>query len=181
VDVFGRILKRSVRGLDRFLHWVFERKKARKSSSAVPAVEPAREAIPALIPLEPERRGAARDVHSFEQRRRGGPLTGEAPPKAHGPRHGGGGQRRGRGGSEASRGRSPRPKPSRDTARRPAEFEDAAFPELPVLDYDELSVAEIEQRVEQLARPDVRRLLAYETANKHRKRVVEVLERRLAA
>src|SRR5437870_5042104 len=45
-------------------------------------------------PMRP--RGAGADERSFEQRRRGGPVTGSAGPKARGPRHGGGGKRRGR-------------------------------------------------------------------------------------
>ena len=49
-----------------------------------------------VVPLEStERTGAARDERSFEQKRRGGPVTGEAPFEV-GPRHQGGSRRRGR-------------------------------------------------------------------------------------
>lgn len=116
---------------------------------------------PALLPATPEPRGSARDERSFEQRRRGGPVTGEAPPKIHGPRHTGGGRRRGRTDGELDE-------------------DEAIFPDLPIFDYDELPAREIEARIDSLEAPDVRVVLAYETRNKHRKSVIEAIERRLA-
>ena len=106
-----------------------------------------------------ERRGSTRDEHSFEQRRRGGPVTGEAPPKTHGPRHTGGRHKRG---------------------RDPTDSEDALFPDLAVLDYDELSVPEIVERLGALDEAEARGVLRYEVSNKARKSVIDAVERRLA-
>jgi hypothetical protein len=113
----------------------------------------------AEAPSNVPRRGAARDARSFEQKRRGGPVTGGAPAKAKGPRHGGGGKRRGR-------------------SRRVEESEAII---LPIEDYDELSVAEIRERLEGLAPGEVLRLRDYEVENKHRKSVVTAMDERLAA
>lgn len=109
----------------------------------------------------PGTRGSGRDARSFEQQRRGGPLTGEGPSKIHGPRHGGGGRRRGR-----------------DEGR---DRDEALYPDLPILDYDELSAGEIEMRIRVLAPTELRAVLDYEAANKNRKSVVDAVARRLAA
>jgi hypothetical protein len=120
---------------------------------------------PAPAPASIDRQGSARDELSFEQRRRGGPVTGEAPPKIHGPRHTGGGQRRGR---------------SRDEVDD-VDVTEALFPDLPLVAYDELTLSELERRLTDLSRDELRSLLRYEAANKNRKSVIETLSRRLAA
>ncbi len=121
--------------------------------------EPARPFI--VLPIEAgERHGAARDEVSFEQRRRGGPVTGEAPPTARGPRHGGGGRRRGR--DEVT-----------------SEILDEFSPTT-IIDYDDLSVDEIRARVEGLAPDELERVLIHERSNKGRESVVALLEKKLA-
>ena len=112
-----------------------------------------------------EPHGAARDERSFEQRRRGGPVTGEAPPKAHGPRHTGGGKRRGR--ADA------------DEEAEVEAIESQA--DLPIVDYDQLSTGEIVEVVRALDLDELRRVRDYEIANKHRRAIVDAIDRRLAA
>ena len=108
-----------------------------------------------------ERHGAARDERSFEQRRRGGPVTGEVPGKAHGPRHAGGGHKRGR-----------------DPLTTEILEE---IVELPIDDYDELPADEVVKRLGELDRAGLARILSYERATKGRARIVEAAQRRLAA
>lgn len=145
-------------------------KKKAKTETPRETVEPAvrrtsNESVDApIVPIEAsERHGAARDERSFEQKRRGGPVTGEAPGKTQGPRHAGGAKKRGRDGA--------------------AEILDA-MSSLAIFDYDSLSAEQIRARVsdgmKELRAEDIRQLVQYEVANKHRKSVVSFLESSLA-
>lgn len=111
-----------------------------------------------------ERFGAARDNVSFEQQRRGGPVTGGVH-AAKGPRHGGGGKTRGRMDEEDQE----------LVSELPGLEED-----LPLIEYDELPANEILKRIPGLRTRDVEILLQYETRTKHRQVLVDALRKRLS-
>jgi polyhydroxyalkanoate synthesis regulator phasin len=62
-----------------------------------------------------------------------------------------------------------------DRARRTAKV----GPSFPILGYDELTAPQVQTRVQQLSRPELRRVLTYERKNANRKSVVGAIERAL--
>jgi polyhydroxyalkanoate synthesis regulator phasin len=63
-----------------------------------------------------------------------------------------------------------------DRARRAA----GVGPSFPILGYDELNVAQVQTRIKDLKKPELRKVLTYERKNANRKSVVGALEKSLA-
>jgi polyhydroxyalkanoate synthesis regulator phasin len=63
-----------------------------------------------------------------------------------------------------------------DRARRAA----GVGPSFPILGYDELNAAQVQSRIKELKKPEVRKVLTYERKNANRKSVVGALEKSLA-
>jgi predicted urease superfamily metal-dependent hydrolase len=64
---------------------------------------------------------------------------------------------------------------------REAELEVAVFSALKTADYDELSVAEIAGRLEDLSTEELRKVREYEKRNKNRETLIEQIDRKIRA
>jgi hypothetical protein len=63
-----------------------------------------------------------------------------------------------------------------DRARRAA----GVGPSFPILGYDELNASQVQSRIKELKKPELRKVLTYERKNADRKSVVGALEKSLA-